>query len=227
MIARNLAGLAVACLLPAIALAAGKPSFDCRKAASEVEKAICASPVLSKADAAIAAAYDRLRKALDPRAAAALAADQRWFVGARDEAGAGKEGDGAFRTLKERLAERSGFLEGVRVKPAGGFAGNWRNVAGGLEIEAKADGSLSVSGTVVEPVMGRWVCEVSGSGREAGGVLEVRQEDETSTLKLTREGASLKAETVFPAGATERRVGYCGMNGSADGSYFQVPPGSK
>ncbi|WP_082979908.1 lysozyme inhibitor LprI family protein [Labrys sp. WJW] len=225
-------GLAVACLLPviampAIALAAGKPSFDCRKASTEVEKAICASPALSKADAEIAVAYERLRKALDPQAAAALAADQRWFVGARDEAGASKEGVGAFRTLKERLTERARFLKGIRVKPQGGFVGSWRNNAGGFDIEAKPDGSLTVSGDVVEPVMGRWVCEVSGSGRDAGGVLEVKQDGEASILKLTHEGASLKAETVFPAGATERSVGYCGMNGSADGSYFQVPPGSK
>ena len=232
MTARRLAGLAVACLLPAVftpmvAQAAGNPSFDCRKAATEVEKAICASPPLSKADAEIAIAYDRLRKALDSRAAAALAADQRWFVGARDDAGTSKEGVGAFRTLKERLMERARFLKGVRTKPQNGFVGSWHNNTGGFDIEAKPDGSLIVSGDTVEPVMGRWVCEINASGREAGGVFEARQEGDASFLKLTREGASLKVETVFPDDASEHRVEYCGQNGSMDGSYFQVPSGSK
>lgn len=210
-------------VLPATVLAAGKPSFDCRKAEAAAEKAICADKTLSKADVAIAAAYDRLRRALDARAAEALAADQRGFVAARN-AGADWDASGAssFMPLKQRLQDRAKFLAGIEARPPEGFAGKWRNVSGGLDIEVKADGSFSVSGDTVEPEAGRWVCEIAGEGRKAGDAMEVRQDKEASTLKLTRDGAILKVETVFPAGSSERTVGYCGQNGSVDGSYFRV-----
>ncbi len=56
------------------------PSFDCTKATTEVEKTICASPSLSEADVALAAAYrDALARA--PEAAKLLLrADQRGWI---------------------------------------------------------------------------------------------------------------------------------------------------
>lgn len=67
------------------AAAQGKPSFDCAKAASVAEKAICADPVLAQADAEVAKNYAALLKTLDAHAGKALRADQSDFIAYRDQ----------------------------------------------------------------------------------------------------------------------------------------------
>jgi uncharacterized protein len=64
------------------ALAQTGPSFDCAKAASPIEKAICGDAGLAKADREMATAYAELQMRLDPPARQDLAADQEyWIVG--------------------------------------------------------------------------------------------------------------------------------------------------
>jgi uncharacterized protein len=52
----------IACLLFALPMAAQAASFDCNKASSKTEKAICADPELSKLDEELAAAYKEMLK---------------------------------------------------------------------------------------------------------------------------------------------------------------------
>jgi uncharacterized protein len=69
--------VALISILPAEAPAQAGPSFDCSKATSPVEKAICADPGASEADRKMAAAYDRLLQSLTaPQARAHLQRDQ-------------------------------------------------------------------------------------------------------------------------------------------------------
>lgn len=61
-------------------------SFDCKLAQTPREKTICASPVLSKADEAVAAQYKTLRAKLSPEAAAEIQTDQRAWLAYLDKA---------------------------------------------------------------------------------------------------------------------------------------------
>ncbi|WP_052711632.1 lysozyme inhibitor LprI family protein [Elstera litoralis] len=56
------------------------PSFDCAKASTEVEKSICASPDLSKADVALAAAYRNVIARAPEEAKPLLRSDQRGWL---------------------------------------------------------------------------------------------------------------------------------------------------
>jgi uncharacterized protein YecT (DUF1311 family) len=85
---------AFALLLPAAAHAAPGPSFDCAKASSAFEKAICADPALSKADRDLAAAYAAAQAAVPAQWKAWLKETQRsWLKFAAVECKSGDLGD--------------------------------------------------------------------------------------------------------------------------------------
>lgn len=67
-------------LIASKALTAEGPSFDCRKATTEIEKAICASPDLSKADVALAGAYLEALARAPEEAKPLLRGDQRGWL---------------------------------------------------------------------------------------------------------------------------------------------------
>ncbi len=72
--------LAVLAAMPAAAQQP-KPSFDCAKASTEIEKTICKSPDLAKADTDLAAAYGALMAKIDAAAKEHLQKDQqRWIA---------------------------------------------------------------------------------------------------------------------------------------------------
>lgn len=207
-----------------------KPSFDCAKASSAAEKAVCHSSELAGLDARIATEYHRLRSELDPMAFKALAKDQSWFVEVRDAIANGPE-DGARISLVDEFKQRLRFLRAINARPVDGFLNHWRNEVGTIDITATADGRLNIEANAVEPTVARWVCEFEGSGKVADGVLDVRQvnddgsDDNGSGLRLTRVGASLKVEFVPAAGSNSSTPEYCGVNGSVDGPYFAMPEG--
>lgn len=71
----------LATLVAAPAFARVGPSFDCSKASSRIEKAICGSDELAKADADLAAAYTALDARLDKPAKEHLSQDEvRWIA---------------------------------------------------------------------------------------------------------------------------------------------------
>lgn len=100
-----LVALAAALLVPSLHAA----SFNCAKAASKVEKAICASPVLGKLDDDVAAAYADARAGLDDAWRPRLLRSQREWLATRASA------DDLPAALRERLA----ILRGVRVTQGG------------------------------------------------------------------------------------------------------------
>jgi uncharacterized protein len=198
---------------PAATTGQAKPSFDCTKAKSDVEKAICADPALSRADAEIAQRYRALRAALDPAAATALQADQGYFVSNRND------GFKDFKDLQARLDERLDFLGKVKTEVPAGFAGTWGNLWGEVEIKP-AGGRVSVAIQTVEQTTGRWVCNADGSAAPKGATLTIPG-DSGWFVKLTREGSVLKVEGIKPAGGDAMQP-FCGLNGSVDGTFFPL-----
>ncbi|QVQ26849.1 lysozyme inhibitor LprI family protein [Achromobacter deleyi] len=205
--------------------AAGKPSFDCARARTDVEKAICADGALAAQDASIAKLYTRARKSLDSAAAKALTEDQRYFVQVRDEAYANPFGSGTPpEELADRMKYRDAFLASLSFKRRNGFEGEWENLAGGFSVKKQADGRLLFDGSAAHPQNGRWVCDVSGIGTVKGNTLVVEDpQAEGWTLTLTRKGAAVNIAENPPAGG-KSGMGppYCGHNGSLGGMYFPV-----
>ncbi|HEX8666662.1 MAG TPA: lysozyme inhibitor LprI family protein [Beijerinckiaceae bacterium] len=205
-------------------MASPKPSFDCTRARTAVERAICGDAELARLDAAVAAAYrqalDRLRP--DRTLAAALRRDQSEFAASRE--GALERPDGS---LARYLQSRRAWLDTVAA-PRSGFEGAWINGAGSLTIERRDGGLFGVVAKGDDPIRGSYTCTFNGVGRPGAGELAVswekqaaHDEDEAEgwTLRLSRDGAVLRVE--------QRRNGseaptppFCGVHGTLEGSYI-------
>ncbi|WP_039883190.1 lysozyme inhibitor LprI family protein [Achromobacter piechaudii] len=206
--------------------AAAAPSFNCAKAATPVEKSICANYKLSDQDAAIAQQYKALRGELDAEAVKSLAADQRYYLSIRDKAYAEPyTGSTPFAELTSTMRYRLAFLKAINPQPAAGFVGKWKNIEGEIEIKQTADGQLSVSANSSRPYSGNWVCDLSGKAVPDGDSLTITYQDGRPwALALTRRGAVLVSREIAPPGDKDEGFGppYCGMNGSLQGDWFAV-----
>lgn len=95
------------------AFAAGQASFDCAKAATEAEKGVCASPGLAALDGVLGAIYARARAL--PDAPATLDADQRAWIGHRDDCwSAGEPALCAKQEYVRRIAALVAAFPGAR-----------------------------------------------------------------------------------------------------------------
>jgi uncharacterized protein len=104
------AALLVAAAAPA--LAQNGPSFDCAKASTAIDRAVCKSAALSKADREMAAAYAVLVGKLSGPAKDHLIKDQERWIGNREPACSA----GPLETpqcLKTRYANRIAFLRAL------------------------------------------------------------------------------------------------------------------
>jgi tetratricopeptide (TPR) repeat protein len=87
---------------------AGKPSFNCARAARAVEKAICGNRELADLDREIFASHARvIREARNPADAKALQREQDEFI-ARRNAGYGRPGYDLKKAMQERLRRLNG-----------------------------------------------------------------------------------------------------------------------
>lgn len=216
--------LSAALLLSAGAACAAAPSFDCAKARSAVEKAICADPALAERDASIARHYQAARKAFDTSAAAALAQDQRYFIGSRDAAFERPFNyDTPKEELADRLKQRDAFLQRFSHAPRPGLEGEWANLIGGVTITRAADGTLHAHANGAQPHNARWLCDVEGplTLKDGAGTLADSADNEGWTVRFRRQGDALVVEEVSPGGEGGNRP-YCGFNGFLEGSYLPV-----
>ena len=198
-----------------------RPSFDCARASTPVEHAICAEPGLARLDMRMAARYAAVRRAMPPGARSVLTTDQRWFLGARDEWFENRDRWEGFPDLTTRMTGRIAFLDSLDTRVRPGLTGRWVNVAGVAEVADAGDGRLRLSIAAASPVNARWICEVSGMGRVSDGVLTVTAEDSPGwRLRVTSTGGVLRIEELGPGGDAIRP--YCGNNGHVDGGYFRT-----
>ena len=84
-----------------------EPSYDCNKAESVIEFALCTDPALAKLDVAMGKKYGELRRTLKGDAKAGLRDDQRNWITVRNT----ECWDGAPDCLREFYAERLKYME--------------------------------------------------------------------------------------------------------------------
>ena len=210
--------LGIAC---SVSAAHAQPSFDCRKASTATEKAICADPRLARLDRAIAVAFRQLKAEL--QADDTLPNEQEEFLKQRDQCAA----DAAC--LMRALDNRRGALtlqpQPGRADRREGFVGRYSNRFGWAIVRRALDGRYQFTASAAEP-SGRWVCDVSGSlgevNRTSVSVVEAGDEDDLSDshpVYLKMRGGNL----TIAEDSDRRLAGYlCGANGSIEGTYRRV-----
>ncbi len=227
LVAVPLAMLAALLLSSRDAAAQTKPSFDCAKAASVAEKAICADPDLAQADADVAKTYAAALKLLDARAGKALRDDQGDFIQYRDQiADFNKDTLKNKQTvdLGEFMRDRATFLSAIRKPSVAGLIGTWSSMRGTVEIKAKSAVRLEISEEVADPVSGNESCEISGTVKVRNELRLVDTDDNNKptgfSFTFRHSGDALVVEQSGEGknGLTEPPT--CGANGHADGTFF-------
>jgi len=210
------------------AAAQGKPSFDCAKATSVAEKAICADPVLAHADADVAKNYAALLKTLDARAGKALRDDQSDFIVYRDQIAEFNENtpkDQQTFDLGEFLRDRATFLAGIRKPANASLIGTWSSVRGSVEIKTAGTGKLEISAEIVtNPVSGSGACDIGGTveKRKILRLVDTDGNDKPTGFVFTfrRDGDVLVVEQDGTGKDDRTEPPSCGANGHADGTFF-------
>ena len=208
-------------------IAQAKPSFDCAKAASVAEKAICADPALVQADADVAKNYQALLKRLDPQAGKVLRDDQGDFILYRDQIDGFNENtpkDQQTFDFGEFLRDRVIFLAGIRKPASTGFIGTWSSSRGSVEIKAAGVGKLEISEDVANPVSGSGSCEIGGTvkiGKELR-LVDTDDNDKPTGFVFTfhRNGDALVVEQSGTGKDDRSEPPSCGANGHADATFF-------
>ena len=109
---RSLCAALVVIAACAAAAAPAHAMLDCSKSQNPVDRAICASPELSKADEDMATAYSALAKNLSSPQKAGLLADQREWLKYRNRRCAEAKGDAFTGCLLKETKARRAFLAG-------------------------------------------------------------------------------------------------------------------
>jgi uncharacterized protein YecT (DUF1311 family) len=203
-----------AALLLALTLPAGaaeKPSFDCAKAGTATEKAICANGRLARLDRAIAKAWRALKDDFGE-----LKDEQTAFLAQRDACGA----DVACLSREMESWRAALALEPLKsnrdVRER--WVGRYKDEVGEMVIRRTLKGEYELSGNSGDP-NGRWVCDVGGPIRpvkKGVAIADVGEEKDPYTVTLKLAGNVL----IVAEDEDKRLMGYtCGHNGTVDGRY--------
>jgi len=205
--------------LVAPAAAAERPSFDCGKANSPSEKAICASDRLARLDRAIATAFRELRK--DVNLAEELPKEQTAFLTKRDSCGAD------IACLAGEMESRRAALA---LEPLKGskdererFVGRYRSGNGDMMVRRTLGGDYALLGSSGDP-NGRWSCDIWGNILSVDkGVATVNGDDDSSSeplvVYLKLQGGTLVVTEDLDKPLAGRS---CGANGTVEGRYRRV-----
>ena len=179
---------AVCCATLVMPLAFGNtaPSFNCRKASTVPEKAICGDAELSGLDAQLARAWGNLKHGFnDNGVLGRMTLDQRQWVSKRDACGADRAC--LRQAYKDRLARLTGADPGF---PAAGVYAAAR--IGDIAVYPEGRVYL-VSIMTAAPEDGRWVCEVAGTATLNGATLRITPSDDPtrSISAVLHEGGTL------------------------------------
>jgi uncharacterized protein YecT (DUF1311 family) len=169
--------------------ASAAPSFDCGRASSRAERAICADPEASALDSEVATAYRLAASRLgdDANAVARLKLDQKAFVTYRD-----KFIDNENLVLTDYLGRRRDFLLSIDPTPREGVAGRWRSFWGETRIDSASGGRAEISHWMSEPILRSWNCgdpQEAAKGRLEQGALITGAKD--NGMRFARKGRLL------------------------------------
>lgn len=200
------------------------PSFDCRRATTGAEHAICADPILSALDRDMADSYAAARSRLGPRARVALRSDQQAFLRLRELIHDRRDDPvmADYGGIGDQMAGRTSFLDSVEAPHGPGLVGIWGNLYGSVEVRDAGEGRLIAEIATVNPEAARWICEVEIRAVPRRGRLTGRPDGEGSvTVSLERGDGFLRVTETWPDG--ERgQPDYCGNNGFVAGDYLPV-----
>ena len=206
------AALLACSLIPAAARAepAGGASFDCRKAAAEAEKTVCADPKLAQLDRNLANLWKSYLSAFEDehQMLKALRGEQSAWLARRNAC----KSDGAC--VAAAYAKRYELLSGKLAERP--FAGIHESPSGTMAVFPANDGTYLVSIMTSDVNGGSWNCEVFGAGTASGNSLALGV-DKKYRLAVSRDRGALKIDESEATGAVERS--YCGLNGSITFTY--------
>ena len=221
--------LAALGVVMSVGAAAAQPSFDCRKAATPTEKAICAHDRLARLDRAIAAAYRQLKAELESQITT-LPDEQTEFLKTRDACGA----DAAC--LARVMESRRGALA-LQPQPDVAdrrekFVGRYANQLGWAVVRRRLDGGYEIIASAAGP-NGRWMCDLFADigkvNRRNVAVAEAGEESESGPARPGEPKESYPVHLAMKRNSlvlSEERplAGHlCGHNGYLEGTYRRVP----
>jgi uncharacterized protein len=194
--------------LAARAEAAAGPSFNCRAAKTEAEKAVCSDAHLAELDGRLAKVWNSYLDAFDDdKLLAILHAEQAAWISRRNACRA----DGAC--IAGAYAERYGLLTGKH--PRRQFAGVYRSSSGSMAVYPSSTGSYVVSIMTSDSKAGNWTCMAAGPASSSGNSLTVKSDGNSFTV--LRDGGAMKIEPNEQVRAVERKD--CGLNGTIAFTY--------
>ena len=233
---RRAASLALLGLLPLGASAQEGPSFDCAKASTLVESAICADWTLSAFDRWVGQLYKGLSKRLGPDDLAKLKADQRaWLKDERNACATAKSQDpsvpddaavwsclyAVYETRAIQLAQLLETADGPEGPWSGSYSLDDGHARGSLLLLAMADESFTLQvSSVTGP--GEHICDltlVGGTPAEGGLHFELA-DDPACRVQLERLGDGQGTLSLASEGCQD----YCGAYGYFTGEYRAVRP---
>ena len=201
---------AAAGLLACVPLLASAAGFDCAKAASKVEKTICADPVLDDYDSRLARAWRAAQK--QSRYAKELKADQQAWLKARN-------GCDDWACLRAEYTRRLAVLAPEHVAGTFAWNGDWSKVtspqvSAELHVRALAPGRYRIK---LSAQSGGNLGEYEGEARAHGNDLRVDDVDGDCQLLLHRTHRQIEVEQLD------------GSCGAGAGVYFagRYTPGAK
>ena len=211
--------------LLAITPALAAPSFDCAKARTVAERAICASADVSQLDSEIANAYKTalIRLRADANAVEALKADQRIFMRYRDDYISNPNFD-----LMGYFTRRRDFLRLIDPVWRDGFSGDWQSIWGETRFTRKADGKILITSWTAHPATRSWTC--GDPSESTAGEYNVEHDFlQTGTpanrLRYMRQAWMLYIENASgnDAATTKQTAATgCGHGGGETGAFFSV-----
>lgn len=219
----GLAALTFAALASApVSAQKARPSFDCAKAATSVEKLICAEPDIARLDRLMAGIHKRAVASLDGNKK--LVRDHKHWLGTRKDCIAGDHAaqvDCLRNSYKDHIAYLAPAVEtDGPVIWEGTYHYVRKNLSGELKITKAADGTYSITGATVANNSTAHNCGIElEKGVLNDATLNWNDEISECKVKMGRIGDSLLVEYECVGGANPN----CGLSAAWDRLWVRAP----
>jgi uncharacterized protein len=237
---RRTASLALLALLPLSVAAQDGPSFDCAKASTTIEKAICADWTLSAFDRWVGQLYKGMAEWVDQATLDRVRAEQRaWLKDERNACAAAQSQDpsapdsaavwsclyGAYETRAIQLAQTLEPAIYGESGPEGPWSGSYSFddgfAVGSLLLLAMPDARFTLQlSSVAGP--GAHICDLGGHGGNAVGLtLRFEPPDDPGCWILLERLEDGRGSLALDSDGCQD---WCGANGYFTGDYRAVRP---